>query len=64
MKKSDDSTKSIRVYTTRIDTVFGMTYAVIAPDHKDIQDFITSDERELCEKYILEAKNKSDLDRT
>jgi len=36
MKKSDDDTKIIRVYTTRIDTVFGMTYAVIAPDHAQV----------------------------
>jgi len=36
LKKADDETKSIRVYTTRVDTVFGVTYAVIAPDHKDV----------------------------
>jgi len=54
----------IRVYTTRVDTVFGMTYAVIAPDHKDINDFITEEQKSDCEKYILDAKNKSDLDRT
>lgn len=56
--------QSIRVYTTRIDTVFGMTYAVIAPDHKDVNDFITLEQKEECLKYIENAKNKSDLDRT
>lgn len=64
MKKDWDETKSIRVYTTRIDTVFGMTYAVIAPDHKDINDFITQEQKTECEKYITDSKNKSDLDRT
>ncbi len=64
MKKLWDDSKSIRVYTTRIDTVFGMTYAVIAPDHKDIADFITEEQRSVCEKYIQDSKNKSDLDRT
>lgn len=64
MKKDGDITKSVRVYTTRLDTVFGMTYAVIAPDHKDILDYITQDQKEKCEKYILDSKNKSDLDRT
>ena len=54
----------MRVYTTRLDTVFGMTYVVIAPDHKDILDFIDESQKEACEKYILDAKNKSDLDRT
>ncbi len=62
--KDGDNEKSIRVYTTRIDTVFGMTYAVIAPDHKDIQEFITDAQRVECEKYITDSKNKSDLDRT
>jgi len=52
MKKSDDNTKSIRVYTTRIDTVHGMTYAVLAPDHPKVDEFITSEQRELCQKYI------------
>lgn len=32
---------SIRVYTTRVDTVFGMTYAVLAPDHPSVDTFIT-----------------------
>jgi len=41
-----------------------MTYAVIAPDHKDVNDFITPEQKEVCEKYINEAKNKSDIDRT
>lgn len=55
---------SIRVYTTRIDTVFGMTYAVIAPDHKDVENFIEDSHREACEAYIDMAKHESDQDRT
>jgi len=54
----------ISVYTTRIDTVFGMTYAVLAPDHKDVDKFITPEQKEICEKYIEEASKKSDQDRT
>ena len=64
MKKSDDATKSISVYTTRVDTVYGMTYAVLAPDHPQVQDFITSEKRIECEQYIERAKGQSDLDRT
>ncbi len=64
LKKSDDDSKSIRVYTTRIDTVFGMTYAVLAPDHPHVADFITSENKTVCEDYITEASKKSDQDRT
>ena len=64
MKKSDDENKSISVYTTRIDTVFGMTYAVLAPDHNGVNDFITEEQKEACLKYIEDASKKSDQDRT
>jgi len=64
MKKSDNENIKISVYTTRIDTVFGMTYAVLAPDHKDIEKFITGEQKELCKKYIENASKKSDQDRT
>jgi hypothetical protein len=41
-----------------------MTYVVMAPDHKDVMDFITDSEKEACLAYIEEVKNKSDQDRT
>lgn len=47
-----------------MDTVFGMTYAVLAPDHPKVSDFITSEQKNACEAYIEEAKSKSDQDRT
>ncbi len=64
MKKSDDASKAISVYTTRIDTVFGMTYAVLAPDHPQVWDFITPEQKSFCEAYIAESKSKSDQERT
>lgn len=41
-----------------------MTYAVLAPDHPHVDDFITAEQRVVCESYIIAAKNKSDQDRT
>ena len=49
MKKFNDENKKISVYTTRIDTVFWMTYIIIAPDHKDVFDFISLEQKEICE---------------
>ncbi len=60
----ENTDKFIEVYTTRIDTVFGMTYAVVAPEHeilKRVQDDIKNLDE--VEKYIQESKKKTDLDR-
>lgn len=64
LKKVWDESKFIWVYTTRVDTVFGMTYAVLAPDHKDVMDFVTNEQKQACLDYIDESNKKSDQDRT
>ncbi len=63
-KEGIEGGPAIRVYTTRVDTVFGMTYAVIAPDHPDVEKFIEDSERASCEAYIKKASQQSDQDRT
>ena len=62
--KVDGFKRTIRVFTTRPDTLFGATYMVMAPEHP-LVDEITSDERKKAvRKYREEAARKSDLDRT
>lgn len=61
---SEQGEHSIRVYTTRVDTVFGMTYAVIAPDHPDVHNFIEDSHSEESLAYIKKANSQSDQDRT
>jgi leucyl-tRNA synthetase len=62
--KVDGFNETIRVFTTRPDTLFGATYMVLAPEHP-LVDKIASDEcRRAVEKYREEAARKSDLDRT
>lgn len=56
--------KSLRVYTTRPDTLFGATYMVIAPEHLMVNEIVTNDQKEAVEAYIKAAALKSDLDRT
>lgn len=63
LEKSDDASRSISVYTTRIDTVFGMGWVVIAPDHPMVHEFVTPQQSEICKKYINDARVKSDQDR-
>jgi leucyl-tRNA synthetase len=41
-----------------------MTYAVLAPDHVDVMDFVTDEQKQACLDYIDESNKKSDQDRT
>ena len=55
--------KSISVFTTRPDTLFGATYMVLAPEHPLVMDLVSDDYRQNIEDYIQKAQKKSDLDR-
>ncbi|CAH0301574.1 leucine--tRNA ligase [Peribacillus sp. NPDC101481] len=52
------------VFTTRPDTLFGATYAVLAPEHPFVDKITTADQRAAVEAYLDEVKHKSDLERT
>ncbi|MEK7520633.1 MAG: leucine--tRNA ligase, partial [Patescibacteria group bacterium] len=55
----------IRVFTTRLDTIFGCTYLVVAPEHPIIKNYESEIKNyEEVKKYIEEAKKKSELQRT
>jgi leucyl-tRNA synthetase len=55
---------SIRVYTTRPDTLFGATYMVLAPEHPLVDEITTEAHGESVQAYRTAASSKSDLDRT
>ncbi|WP_373523572.1 leucine--tRNA ligase [Aquiflexum sp.] len=55
--------KQIKVFTTRIDTIYGVTYLALAPEHEYVQELITEDQRETAEAYAEVAKNRSERDR-
>jgi leucyl-tRNA synthetase len=60
----DGMTQTIRVYTTRPDTLFGATYMVLAPEHPLVDKLTTSDNKTSLEAYLKASALKSDLDRT
>ncbi len=62
--KVDGTGHSFRAFTTRPDTIFGATYAVLAPEHALVKDITTAEQREAVAKYIDSVKLKSDLERT
>ena len=55
---------SFEVYTTRIDTVFGMSFVVMAPEHPLVDQITTPDQKQAVEEYKEAAKKKSQLERT
>ncbi|MCP4196210.1 MAG: leucine--tRNA ligase [Proteobacteria bacterium] len=59
----DHAELSFRVFTTRPDTTFGMTFAVLAPEHPLVELITTEAERASVADYVEAAKRKSDLDR-
>lgn len=60
----DGHDESFTVFTTRPDTLFGATYAVLAPEHKLVEKITTPEQKQAVENYLEEIKSKSDLERT
>jgi len=54
----------LRIYTTRPDTLYGVTYMVVAPEHPLLERLTTAEQREAIRGYCEAAARKSDLDRT
>jgi leucyl-tRNA synthetase len=63
-KLAGGSAESIRVFTTRPDTLFGATYMVLAPEHPLVNRVTTDKQRSAVDAYKAEAARKSDLERT
>jgi leucyl-tRNA synthetase len=54
---------TIKIFTTRPDTIFGVTYIVLAPEHPLIEKITTPEQWATVEKYVQYAKNRSDRER-
>ena len=62
--KIEGTDKEFIVFTTRADTVFGVSYCVLAPEHKLVEEIVTEGQRAAVEEYLDIVKRKSDLERT
>lgn len=62
--KVADSDETFDVFTTRPDTLFGATYAVLAPESPIVKAIVTEQQAEAVDAYIKQAAKKSDLERT
>lgn len=56
--------QNITVFTTRPDTVLGVTYITLAPEHPLISQITSDEQKEQVEEYVALTSSRSDLDRT
>ena len=61
--KVKDQEDSIDIFTTRLDTICGATFLVLAPEHPKIPDLITKDTEEEVKNYCAAAIKKSEIER-
>ena len=55
--------RDIRTFTTRIDTIFGVTFLVLAPEHPLVEKLTLSQRRQEVEDYVAQARRTSEIDR-
>ncbi|MFN8294074.1 MAG: leucine--tRNA ligase [Chitinophagales bacterium] len=53
----------LTVFTTRIDTIFGATFIVVAPEHELLDKIVTEDQRPAINEYLAYVKSRSDIER-
>ena len=55
--------KSFRAFTTRADTLFGVSYVVLAPEHPLVKEITTDAQREVVEQYIADVAKSNEIER-
>ncbi len=61
--KVDGKDITLTAFTTRADTIYGVTYVVLAPEHELVAELTTSDQKSAVEEYVTTAKNRSERER-
>ncbi|MDX5346684.1 MAG: class I tRNA ligase family protein, partial [Hymenobacteraceae bacterium] len=59
----EDKDLYLKIFTTRPDTIFGVSYMAIAPEHEWVEELVTPEQREEVMAYVEMAKNRSERDR-
>ena len=57
------SPQNIEVFTTRVDTIYGVTFMVLAPEHELVAQITTADQQAEIDAYLEKTKRKSERDR-
>jgi leucyl-tRNA synthetase len=62
-KLASDASKSIEVFTTRPDTIFGVSFLTLAPEHELVSNITSPEQKKEVDAYIVFAKNRSERER-
>ena len=62
--KLEKSSNVVSTFTTRVDTIFGVTFLVLAPEHNLINEVTTDKFKEDIERYIKDSSKSSEIERT
>lgn len=60
---SGDKEKDITIFTTRVDTIFGVTFMVLAPESELVDELVTPDQRAAVDEYVAYVKKKTERER-
>ena len=63
LDRADVGDKEIRVFTTRPDTAFGVTFMVLAPEHPLVAELTTAERRDEVEDYIARSRQQTEIER-
>ncbi|MDR0971294.1 MAG: leucine--tRNA ligase [Bacteroidales bacterium] len=55
--------KNLEVFTTRADTIYGVTFMVLSPEHPLIEELTTQENKKQVQEYVIWAKNRSERER-
>ena len=54
---------NLEIFTTRADTIFGVTFMVLAPESEYVEKLVTPEQKEAVDKYLEEIKHKTERER-
>jgi len=61
--KTQDAKHTIEVFTTRPDTIFGVSFVTLAPEHELVNEITTAEQKAEVDEYVIKAKNRSERER-
>ena len=63
VKSEEGTVKDMVVFTTRPDTIFGVDFMVVAPEHEMVKEIVSKGQREEIETYLKYVESRSEIDR-